>query len=65
MQGGTFVNDAVLCALEQYVGRPVTRAPYPGIMGAIGAALIAKEEHAHNRENGQHFIGLDHLDTLT
>ena len=46
VQGGTFENDAVLCALEQYVRRPVTRAPYPGIMGAIGAALIAKEEYA-------------------
>lgn len=43
VQGGTFENDAVLCALEQYVGRPVVRAPYPGIMGAIGAALLAKE----------------------
>ncbi len=43
VQGGTFLNDAVLCAFEQYVGRPVTRAPYPGLMGAIGIALIAKE----------------------
>ena len=41
VQGGTFENDAVLKAMEEYVGRPVTRAPYPGIMGAIGAALIA------------------------
>ncbi len=44
VQGGTFLNDAVLCAFEQYVGRPVTRAPYPGLMGAIGIALIAKED---------------------
>ena len=65
VQGGTFENDAVLCALEQYVGRPVTRAPYPGIMGAIGAALIAKEEHAHNGEKANRFIGLDRLETLT
>uniref|UniRef100_UPI003D7D5A9A acyl-CoA dehydratase activase n=1 Tax=Butyricicoccus sp. TaxID=2049021 RepID=UPI003D7D5A9A len=27
VQGGTFKNDAVLCALEQYLGQPVTRAP--------------------------------------
>ncbi len=65
VQGGTFENDAVLCALEQYVGRPVTRAPYPGIMGAIGAALIAREEHAQKKESGQTFIGLDKLETLT
>ena len=44
VQGGTFENDAVLRAMEQYVGREVVRAPYPGLMGAIGAALLAKEE---------------------
>ena len=43
VQGGTFQNDAVLRALEQYTGRQVIRAPYPGIMGAIGAALLTKE----------------------
>ncbi len=43
VQGGTFKNDAVLRAMEQYVGRDVIRAPYPGLMGAIGSALTAKE----------------------
>lgn len=43
VQGGTFQNDAVLRAMQQYVGREVIRAPYAGIMGAIGSALIAKE----------------------
>ncbi|HAM15479.1 MAG TPA: activase, partial [Eggerthellaceae bacterium] len=42
VQGGTFANDAVLAAFEAYVGRPVTRAPYPGLMGAIGAAMFAR-----------------------
>lgn len=64
VQGGTFENDAVLCALEQYVSRPVVRAPYPGIMGAIGAALLAKEEAEHKKEKSQ-FIGLDALEDLT
>ncbi len=45
VQGGTFLNDAVLRAFEQYVGHEVTRAPYPGLMGAIGAALAAQEQH--------------------
>ena len=36
VQGGTFRNDAVLRAFEQYLGKPVTRAPHPGLMGAIG-----------------------------
>lgn len=44
VQGGTFANDAVLRAFEQHVGRSVTRSPYPGLMGAIGAALLAKEQ---------------------
>ena len=46
VQGGTFRNDAVLCALEQHIGRPVTRAPYPGLMGAIGVALLTKQHMA-------------------
>ena len=44
VQGGTFKNDAVLRALEQYLGREVTRAPYPGEMGCIGAALLTKRQ---------------------
>lgn len=51
VQGGTFQNDAVLRAMEQYVGRKVIRAPYAGLMGAIGAALNAKECAA-----GEHFV---------
>ena len=43
VQGGTFANDAVLRAFELYVGKDVTRAPYPGLMGAIGVALLTKE----------------------
>lgn len=63
VQGGTFKNDAVLRALETYLGREVTRAPYPGIMGAIGAALIAKRNRiADETFIASTFIGLDALD---
>ncbi|MGN0205314.1 MAG: acyl-CoA dehydratase activase, partial [Coprococcus sp.] len=58
VQGGTFQNDAVLRAIEQYTGREVIRAPYPGIMGAIGVALITKERF-HARQMEKTFIGLD------
>ena len=58
VQGGTFRNDAVLRALEQYTGRKVIRAPYPGIMGAIGAALITKERFEQNHP-AKTFIGID------
>jgi len=43
VQGGTFKNDAVLRALEQYTGKQVVRAPYPGEMGAIGIALLTRQ----------------------
>ncbi len=64
VQGGTFYNDAVLRAMEQYIGREVIRAPYPGTMGAIGAALTAKER-AKKEGNKKTFIGLDALDDFT
>jgi len=43
VQGGTFYNDTVLRALEQITQREVVRPDIAGIMGAFGAALIAKE----------------------
>lgn len=64
VQGGTFENDAVLRALEQYLGKEVIRAPYPGIMGAIGAALITREEFHRNGEK-QTFIGLDAMEQFS
>ncbi len=44
VQGGTFLNDAVLRAFEQEIGRNVVRPNISGIMGAYGAALIALEK---------------------
>ena len=43
VQGGTFLNDAVLRAFEQETGRNVTRPECAGIMGAYGTALWAKK----------------------
>lgn len=43
VQGGTFYNDAVLRAFELLTGRTPVRPDIAGIMGAFGAALIAKE----------------------
>ena len=45
VQGGTFLNDAVLRAFEQELGRDVTRPTISGIMGAFGAALAARDLH--------------------
>ncbi|WP_368184184.1 acyl-CoA dehydratase activase, partial [Anaerotruncus rubiinfantis] len=43
VQGGTFLNDAVLRAFEMELGRNVVRPEIAGLMGAYGAALYAKE----------------------
>lgn len=44
VQGGTFLNDAVLRAFEMEMGRNVIRPAISGLMGALGAALYAKEK---------------------
>ena len=41
VQGGTFLNDAVLRAFEMELGRSVVRPNIAGLMGAYGAALYA------------------------
>ncbi len=43
VQGGTFLNDAVLRAFEKEIGRNVVRPNIAGLMGAYGAALHAKK----------------------
>ena len=45
VQGGTFLNDAVLRALELTLCKNVVRPNIAGLMGAYGAALIAKERY--------------------
>ncbi len=66
VQGGTFLNDAVLCAFEQRVGRPVTRSPHAGLMGAIGVAQLVRERAAEGLRATGHvprtsFVGFDAL----
>lgn len=43
VQGGTFLNDAVLRGFEREIGRNVTRPTIAGLMGAYGAALSAMD----------------------
>jgi len=44
VQGGTFYNNAVLRTFETIAGRDAIRPDIAGLMGAFGAALIAKEQ---------------------
>lgn len=41
VQGGTFLNDAILRSFELEIGREVIRPSIAGLMGAYGAALHA------------------------
>ncbi|MBQ4617166.1 MAG: 2-hydroxyacyl-CoA dehydratase [Clostridia bacterium] len=51
VQGGTFLNDAVLRSFETELGIEVIRPTIAGVMGAYGAALYARD--AMTREKGR------------
>ena len=52
VQGGTFLNNAVLRAFEQEIGVEVIRPDIAGMMGAYGAALYAKQMKKHEGYSG-------------
>ena len=49
VQGGTFYNQAVLRAFERIAGVEATCPDIAGIMGAFGAALIARDRWTGQR----------------
>ena len=51
VQGGTFYNDAVLRSFERVSGCTAIRPDIAGIMGAFGAALIAREHYEEDTES--------------
>ncbi len=50
VQGGTFLNDAVLRAFEKEMGVNVVRPDISGLMGAYGAAIYAKNKNNKKSE---------------
>jgi len=62
VQGGTFKNDAVLRAFEQYSGLKPIRPERPGEMGAIGIALLTRK---HMEGKPTRFIGLEAMRTFS
>ena len=48
VQGGTFYNDAVLRSFEKIADCQAIRPDIAGIMGAFGAALIARERYTED-----------------
>ncbi|MDR0467582.1 MAG: acyl-CoA dehydratase activase-related protein [Campylobacteraceae bacterium] len=49
VQGGTFYNDSVLRAFELISKREIVRPDIAGLMGAFGAALLAKEKFENKK----------------
>jgi len=63
VQGGTFLNNAVLRSIERLFDKSVVRPDIAGIMGAYGSALIAKENYVENTESD--IIGLADMEVFT
>ena len=63
VQGGTFYNDAVLRSLELISDGQVIRPDIAGIMGAFGAALIARERY--DGETPSTMLSFDEIENLT
>lgn len=57
-QGGTAYNDAVAAAFSIVTGKEIIVPPHNAVLGAIGAALMAKEKVAHTG-GGTRFRGYD------
>ncbi len=62
VQGGTFYNDAVLRSFEKIAGCEAIRPDIAGIMGAFGAALIARERFSEGYETTM--LSFEKIDTL-
>ena len=62
VQGGTFYNDAVLRSFERIANCEAIRPDIAGIMGAFGAALIARERYEEG--TGTTMLSIDKINSL-
>ena len=63
VQGGTFLNDAVLRSFEKELGRNVIRPAISGLMGAFGCALYARERVEEDKPS--QLISAEELETFS
>lgn len=61
VQGGTFLNDAILRCFELITQKEVVRPDMAGVMGAFGAALIARNSWKSALPERSSLIGRDRL----
>ncbi|MCR4655641.1 MAG: 2-hydroxyacyl-CoA dehydratase [Lachnospiraceae bacterium] len=68
VQGGTFYNDAVLRSFEKIADCRVIRPDIAGIMGAFGAALIARERYneseTFNEKSPSSMLSIEEINAL-
>ncbi len=66
VQGGTFYNEAVLRSFELISGKEAIRPDIAGIMGAFGAALIAKQrsQASGNASHASTLLSLERIQAL-
>ncbi|MFQ7767390.1 MAG: hypothetical protein ACLRIL_03315 [Fusicatenibacter saccharivorans] len=62
VQGGTFYNDAVLRSFERIANCEAIRPDIAGIMGAFGAALIARERYEDRQQTTM--LSIDKINDL-
>jgi len=62
VQGGTFYNDAVLRSFEKIANCEAIRPDIAGIMGAFGAALIARERYSQDYKSSM--LTFDQINAL-
>lgn len=63
VQGGTFYNDAVLRSFEKISNCEAVRPDIAGIMGAFGAALIARERYQLSPKKST-MLSIDNINNL-
>ena len=64
VQGGTFYNDAVLRAFEIISGAEAIRPDIAGIMGAFGAALIARDRFNESENYKTTMLSISQINSL-
>ena len=67
VQGGTFLNDAVLRAFEIVTGKKAVRPNIAGLMGAYGMAIISHDNYEEYRDKNVYssILSLEELDKLS
>ncbi|WP_342756230.1 acyl-CoA dehydratase activase-related protein [Kineothrix sedimenti] len=62
VQGGTFYNDAILRGFEKIADCKAIRPDIAGIMGAFGAALIARERYTQDYDTSM--LSIEQIEAL-